>query len=501
MFRPMAATVLLALGGSLLLALTLIPALCALLLRGRIAERENFLMRTLKAVYAPMLRLALKRRWLAVGLAAAALAGSVWVFSGLGAVFVPQLDEGSLGIEIVRLPSISLQQAVAMQEQVEKALLEFPEVEKVFSRIGTAEVASDPQGPNKADVSVMLKPRDQWRTAHTREDLVAAYQKRLEQHAGQSYGFSQPIELRFNELISGVKADLAVKIFGEDLGTLSRLAGQIRNVMTAVPGAEDVNAEQVSGLPSLEMEIDRQAIARYGVNVSDVLNLIETAIGGKVAGQIFEGEKRFDLVVRLPESIREKMDELAQLTVKSPAGAFIPLSEVAHIRLTEGLNQISRENGKRRIAVQANIRGRDIAGFVADLKQRLDKEVKLPPGYYLKFGGQVKNIQDARSRLLTVVPLALFLIFFLLFSAFNSIRQSLIIFTGVPLAVVGGVFALAARGMPFSISAGVGFIALSGVAVLNGVVMVSYINRLREEGKSVAEAVYEGALTRLRPVL
>jgi cobalt-zinc-cadmium resistance protein CzcA len=501
MFRPMAATVLLALGGSLLLALTLIPALCSLLLRGRIAERENFLMRTLKAFYAPMLRLALKWRWLTVGLAAAALAGAVWVFSGLGAVFVPQLDEGSLGIEIVRLPSISLEQAVVMEEQVEKALLEFPEVEKVFARTGTAEVANDPQGPYRTDVWVMLKPRNQWRTAHTREDLVATYQERLEKLPGQSYGFSQPIELRFNELISGVKADLAVKIFGEDLGTLNRLAGQIRNVMTAVPGAADVNAEQVSGLPSLEMEIDRQAIARYAVNVSDVLNLIETAIGGKVAGQIFEGEKRFNLVVRLPQSIRQKMDELAQLTVKSPAGALIPLSEVAHIRLTEGLNQISRENGERRIAVQANIRGRDIAGFVADLKQRLDKEVKLPPGYYLEFGGQFKNLQDARSRLLIVVPLALFLIFFLLFSAFNSIRQSLIIFTGVPLAVVGGVFALAARGMPFSISAGVGFIALSGVAVLNGVVMVSYINRLRDEGKSVAEAVYEGALTRLRPVL
>jgi cobalt-zinc-cadmium resistance protein CzcA len=501
MFRPMAATVLLALGGSLLLALTLVPALCSLLLRARIAERENILMRTLKAFYVPMLRLALKWRWLMVGLAGAALAGAVWVFSGLGAVFVPQLDEGSLGIEIVRLPSISLEQAVVMEEQVEKALLEFPEVEKVFARIGTAEVASDPQGPYKADVSVMLKPREQWRTAHTREDLVAAYQERLEKLPGQSYGFSQPIELRFNELISGVKADLAVKIFGDDLGTLNRVAGQIRNVMTAVPGAADVNAEQVSGLPSLEMEIDRQVIARYGVNVSDVLNLIETAIGGKVAGQIFEGEKRFNLVVRLPQSIREKMDELAQLTVRSPAGAFIPLSEVARIRLTEGLNQISRENGKRRIAVQANIRGRDIAGFVADLKQRLDKEVQLPPGYYLEFGGQFKNLQDARSRLLIVVPLTLFLIFFLLFSAFNSVRQSLIIFTGVPLAVVGGVFALAVRGMPFSISAGVGFIALSGVAVLNGVVMVSYINRLREEGNSVAEAVYEGALTRLRPVL
>jgi heavy metal efflux system protein len=501
MFRPMAATVLLALGGSLLLALTLVPGLCSLLLRGRLAERENFLMRFIKTLYAPLLRVALKWRWLTIGLAVAAVAAAVWVFAGLGAVFVPQLDEGSLAIETVRLPSISLEQAVAMQEQVEKALLEFPEVEKVFSRIGTAEVASDPQGPYRADVSVILKPRDQWRTARTREGLVSAYQKRLAELPGQSYGFSQPIELRFNELISGVKADLAVKIFGDDLGTLSHLAGQIRNVVSAVPGAEDVNTEQVSGLPSLELEVDRQAIARYGVNASDVLSLIETAIGGKVAGQVFEGEKRFNLVVRLPQLVREKMDELAHLTLKSPAGAFIPLSEVTHIRVTEGLNQINRENGKRRIAVQANIRGRDIAGFVADLKGRLDRDVKLPPGYYLEFGGQFKNLQDAQSRLLIVVPLALALIFFLLFSAFNSIRQSLMIFTGVPLAVVGGVFALELRGMPFSISAGVGFIALSGVAVLNGVVMVSYINRLREEGKSVAQAVYEGALTRLRPVL
>jgi cobalt-zinc-cadmium resistance protein CzcA len=501
MFRPMAATVLLALGGSLLLALTLIPTLCSLLLRGRMAEKENVLMGAMKAIYAPALNLALRWRWLTVGLAIAAIAAAIWVFRGLGAVFVPQLDEGSLAMEIQRLPSISLDQAIAMQEQVEKELLKFPEVTKVFARIGTAEVATDAQGPNRADVWVMLKPQEHWRTAHTREGLVAAYQEQLEKLPGQSYGFSQPIELRFNELISGVKADLAVKVFGEDMGTLLRLGNRINRIVSSIPGAEDVATEQVSGLPSLDMEIDRQVIARYGVNVADVLDLIETAIGGRVAGQIFEGEKRFDLVVRLPGEIREEIDALGQLTVKTPAGAFIPLSELAHIELVEGLNQISRENGARRLAVQANIRGRDIDRFVAELRRRLDHELELPPGYHLEFGGQFKNLQDARRRLAVIVPLALALIFFLLFSAFNSLRQSLLIFTGVPLAIVGGIFALALRGMPFSISASIGFIALSGVAVLNGVVMVSYFNRLREEGRDIPEAVYEGALTRLRPVL
>jgi len=501
MFRPMAATVLLALGGSLLLALTIIPALCSLLLRGRFAEKENFLMRGVKALYAPVLRTALRWRWLTIAVAVALLAAAGWVFTGLGAVFVPQLDEGSLAMEIQRLPSVSIDQAIEMQKQVEKALLEFPEVTKVFARIGTAEVATDAQGPNKTDVWIMLKPRDQWQTAHSREGLVAAYQERLEKLPGQSYGFSQPIELRFNELISGVKADLAVKVFGDEMATLSRLGHEISRIVSSTPGSADVAAEQTSGLPSLDIEIDREAIARYGVNVADVLGLIETAIGGKVAGQIFEGEKRFDLIVRLPQSIREDIDALKQLTVKTPAGAFIPLEELARIRVTEGLNQISRENGQRRLAVQANIRGRDLASFVAELKTRLDKELKLPPGYYLEFGGQFKNLQDARQRLAIVVPLALALIFFLLFSAFNSLRQSLLIFSGVPLAVVGGVFALALRGLPFSISAAVGFIALSGVAVLNGVVMVSYFNRLREEGRSVSDAAEEGALTRLRPVL
>ena len=503
MFKPMAATVLLALGGSLVLALTLVPVLCSLVLRRRFSERENWLMRTLKRAYAPTLGLALRLRWVVVGSAVALLALALFLFPRLGAVFVPQLDEGSLVISAWRLPSISLPQSIAMQEQVEQALLEFPEVENVFAKIGTAEVATDPMPISLGETTVLLKPRKQWRTAKTKEELVERMQERLNQLPGQTYTFSQPIQVRLDELVAGVRADVGVKVFGDDMDTLTRLGRRIHKLITDIPGAEDVELEQVSGLPVLQMEVDRDAIARYGVNVADVLQIIEMAIGGKVAGEILEGEKRFDLIVRLPPQLREQIGELKELTVKTPDGALIPLSQLARIESVEGLNQINRENGKRRVAVQTNVRGRDLASFVADIQQRIEAQVQpaLPPGYHIEFGGQFKNLEAARKRLAIVVPVALGLIFFLLFSAFRSMRQALLIFSGVPLAVTGGVFALAVRGLPFSISAGVGFIALSGVAVLNGVVMVSYINRLREEGKSVADAVTEGALTRLRPVM
>jgi cobalt-zinc-cadmium resistance protein CzcA len=503
MFRPMAATVLLALGGALVLTLTFVPALCSLAMRGKVAERENWLMRLVKRAYAPTLRLALRWRWPTVGGAVAVVAVALWLFTRLGAVFVPQLDEGSIDIRPYRLPSISLTESLRMQEHLEKAVLEFPEVETVFSRIGTAEVASDPMGVNTGDVFVMLKPRGEWRTARTKDELIEKMQERLAKLPGQNTVFTQPIQDRFDELIAGVRADVAIKVFGDDLDTLRRVGQRIADVLGTVRGAQDVLFEQVGGLPMLEMQVDRQAIARYGVNVADVLDLIETAIGGKEAGQLFEGERRFAIIVRLPEPLRQQMDELKQLAVKTPSGALIPLAQLSRIDVVEGLNQINRERGRRRAAVQCNVRGRDIDSFIREVQARIAAEVqpKVPAGYAIEYGGQFENLQAARRRLAIVVPVALGLIFFLLFSAFKSLRQAMLIFTGVPLAVTGGVFALVLRDLPFSISAAVGFIALSGVAVLNGVVMVSYINRLREEGKPIAAAVTEGALTRLRPVL
>lgn len=502
MFKPMAFTVVLALAGSLILALTVVPVLCSFALWGKIAEKENWLMRLIKRAYQPTLQLAMRFGWLTVTGAVVTVVLAVVLFTRLGAVFVPQLDEGSIAMQAVRLPSVSLSQSIEMQREVEKAIAEFPEVDNVFSlRIGTAEVATDPMGWNLADTYIMLKPYKEWTTTKNKAELIEKLRDRLAQIPGQNYVFSQPIELRFNELIAGVRADVGVKIFGDDMDVLNRIAAQVSGVIREIRGAGDVEAEQVSGLPMMQIKVNRAAIARYGLNVADVHDLIETAIGGKEAGEVFEGEKRFPLLVRLPPRLREKPDELRQLLLKTPKGALIPLEQVAAIETVEGLNEIRREHGKRRVAVMVNVRGRDIASFVAEAQQQIAAKVKLPEGYYIGWGGQFENLQAAQQRLMIVVPVALGLIFFLLFTAFKSVRQSLLIFTGVPLAVTGGVFALALRDLPFSISAGVGFIALSGVAVLNGVVMVSYINRLREEGKSVADAVTEGALTRLRPVL
>ncbi len=503
MFGPMAIVMLLALAGSLLLALTLVPVLCSLTLGRKFGEKENWLMRQLSRVYAPSLRWSLRWRWVSVGGAVGVVVLAGWMFTRLGATFVPQLDEGSLAIQVLRLPSISLTQSLEMQSAMEKAIVEFPEVETVFARVGTAEVATDPMGVNVADVYVMLKPRKEWKTVKTKAELIEKIQERLAPLAGQNYSFSQPIELRFNELIAGVRADVAVKVFGDDMDELSRIAAQVNELLGKVQGAEDVQFEQTSGLPVMQMEMDRQALARYGLNVVDVLDLIETAIGGKETGQLFEGERRFDIVVRLPGPLRQQLDELKQLTVKTSTGALIPLSQLSRIEIVEGLNQISRENGKRRVAVQCNVRGRDIASFVEEVQRRVDEEIKplLSVGYYVEYGGQFENLRAARQRLAIVVPAALALIFFLLFTAFRSVRQSLLIFTGVPMAATGGVFALALCDLPFSISAGVGFIALSGVAVLDGVVMFSSINALREAGRSFNDAVFEGTMTRLRAIL
>jgi heavy metal efflux system protein len=424
------------------------------------------------------------------------------IFPFLGSEFIPRLDEGALAVQVQQLPSVSLSQSIRTVTEVEKALKTFPEVTRVVSKTGRAEVATDPMSVDFSDLYIELKPPSEWKTAHTKTELVEKISEALEKKIpNAAFSFSQPIELRVSELISGVRSDIAIKLFGDDLDTLKKMAGRIGAVVSRVPGAEDVKIEATSGLPQLQIKPDRAAIARYGINVEDVNSLVESIVAGKEAGPVYEGERRFSLVVRLADESSRDVETIKSLLVSAPNGSRIPLAQLADVKLVEGPAQISREDTRRRIGVELNVRGRDIGSFVKDAQAAIDERVNLPPGYYLTWGGTFENLQRASARLLIVVPLALFLIFVLLFTTFRSVRQALLIYTGIPFAVVGGVLALALRGMPFSISAGVGFIALFGVAVLNGVVMVSYINHLREEGRSVADAVKVGAEIRLRPVL
>lgn len=502
MFVPMALTVIFALLGSLLLSLTYVPAMMTLILRGKVSEKESFLIRWAKKAYAPAL--AFVGRWraqaLAVAVALVFISGAIFPY--LGSEFIPRLDEGDLAIQIRRLPSVSLEESINIATKAEKVLMEFPEVRTVVSKTGRAEVATDPMGVEISDVYVALKPPDQWTSVKTREELIEKMSKRLETEVPQGvFSFSQPIELRVAELISGVRSDVAIKLYGDDLDVLKQKGDEIVRAVQTVQGAEDVKAEATSGLPQLQIKPDRAAIARYGLNVEDVNDMVESVVAGKEAGQVYEGEQRFNLVVRLNEDSGKNVDTIKNLLLTAPNGSRVPLSQVAEIKLVEGAAQISREDTRRRIGVELNVRGRDIGSFVEEAQAKIEKEVQLPPGYYLKWGGTFENLQRASERLLIVVPIALFLIFVLLYTTFNSIKQALLIYTGIPFAIVGGIVALAVRGMPFSISAGVGFIALFGVAVLNGVVMVSFINHLREEGRSVIDAVREGAETRLRPVL
>lgn len=502
MFKPMALTVIFALVGSLLLSLTYIPAAMTFLLRGRVSETESPVVRFAKKWYKPALAWTMRNRRKALASALVLVVLSVAIFPFLGTEFIPRLDEGALAIQVQQLPSVSLAQSVRTTTDVERVLMQFPEVTKVVSKTGRAEVATDPMSIDFSDLYIGLKPPSEWKTAHTREELVEKMSEALENQVPQaSVSFSQPIELRVAELIAGVRSDVAIKLFGDDLDVLKRTADQIGAVVGKIEGAADVKVEATSGLPQLQIKADRAAIARYGINVEDVNDLIEALIAGKSAGLVYEGEQRFDMVVRLTDLSSQDIDTIRNLRVAAPNGAIVPLSSVASINLMEGPAQISREDTRRRIAVEANVRGRDIGSFVAEAQKAIDQQLKLPPGYYTTWGGQFENLQRASARLLIVVPLALFLIFVLLFTTFNSVKQAALIYTGIPFAVVGGVLFLALRGMPFSISAGVGFIALFGVAVLNGVVMVSYINHLREEGKTVEEAVVEGAQIRLRPVL
>jgi len=502
MFKPMALTVVFALLGSLLFTLTYVPAAMTFLLRGRVEEKENVIMRKAREIYGPALDWTIRNRGKALVGATVLVLLSFAVFPFLGAEFIPRLDEGSLALQVQRLPSVALTESVRTSAIVEKTLMQFPEVTRVITKTGRAEVATDPMGVDLSDVYIELKPPSQWTTAPDRMGLVDAMSAALERNVpGANFSFSQPIELRVAELISGVRSDIAIKLFGDDLETLQAKAEEISRVASRVPGAEDVKVEQVSGLPQLQIKPDRAAIARYGLNVEDVNDLVESLIAGKPAGIVYEGEQRINLVVRLSEATSRDVDTISKLMLRAPNGAQVPLSQVAEISPRQRPAQIPRESARRRIAVEMNVRGRDIASFVHDAKAAIEQGVEMPPGYYLTWGGQFENLQRATQRLLIVVPLALFLIFVLLFTTFGSAKQALLVYTGIPFAIIGGVAGLAIRGLPFSISAGVGFIALFGVAVLDGVVLVSHINRLRDEGVPLQEAVTRGSGDRLRAIL
>lgn len=519
MFHPMAITVVLALTGAMLLSLTFVPAAIALCLRGRVAEKESRVIVWAQRMYRPALAWSLAHRGIVVGSAVALVGLCALLATRLGTEFIPSLDEGDVTVHAMRIPGTSLSQAVAMQAQLERSFASLPEVERVFSKIGTAEIANDPMPPSVTDTYVMLKPREQWPDPRKpRTQLLAELEATAARLPGNNYEFTQPIQMRMNELISGVRADVAVKVYGDDLDTLVRVAQDVEGVMRSVPGAADVKVEQATGLPLLSVTPDRRALAGYGLNPGDVQDTVGTAIGGEVAGQLFEGDRRFDIVVRLPESLRTDPARLADLPIPlraddnadessraatwaSGAPRTVPLREVATIETVLGPNQVNRENGKRRVVVTANVRGRDLGGFVDELQQRLQGEVKVPPGYWIGYGGTFEQLISASRRLAVVVPVTLVLIFALLFWAFASAKDAALVFSGVPLALTGGVIALALRGIPLSISAGVGFIALSGVAVLNGLVMLAFVRKLRAEGAPLQRAVSEGALGRLRPVL
>jgi cobalt-zinc-cadmium resistance protein CzcA len=564
MFHPMALTVILALIAAFILSLTFIPAMVALCITGRVTEKDMFLVRWAKAVYEPIVRGAVRFRYVVVASAVVLFFGSLALFSRLGQEFIPTLDERDIAMHAMRIPSTSLSQSQAMQHDVERAISAFTEVAFVYSKTGTAELASDPMPPNVSDTFIILKDKDKWRSESELDRLIEAKSREIEkmsglrqaesagshgshEHAvakghkgkliqllqltisqipGNNLEFTQPIQMRFNELISGVRGDVAVKIYGDDFTSMQKSAAEVLAALQSVRGAEDAKVEQTEGLPILTIEPNRAALARYGLNIADVQDVIAVAMGGKESGLVFEGDRRFDLVVRLSDSLRGKIEALERLPIPLPAGrtqdarpvqdlgidggtnilhsppdiGFVPLGEVASVQITEGINQVSRENGKRRIVVQANVRGRDLGSFVTEAQARV-AEIKLPAGQWLEWGGQYENLVAAKERLSIVVPVCFILIFMLLFATFKSVKYALLVFAAVPLGLTGGIISLWLRGMPFSISAAVGFIALSGVAVLNGLVMVSFINQLRREGLDRDEAILRGCLTRLRPVL
>ena len=513
MFHPMAFTVVAALVGAMILSVTFIPAAVALFIGHRVSETENFLVVQAKRWYGPLLDRVMAAKAVMLAAAAVAVVLCGLIATRMGSEFVPSLNEGDFAIQALRIPGTSLSQSVAMQQQLEATLkAKFPEIDRVFARTGTAEIASDPMPPNISDGYIMLKPVSEWpEPRKSRDELLAAIQEVVGKVPGNNYEFSQPIQLRFNELISGVRSDVAVKIFGDDMDVLNKTGEEISSMLQKIPGASEVKVEQTTGLPMLTVNIDRQKASRYGLNVADIQDAVAIAIGGREAGTLFEGDRRFDILVRLPESLRNDLDSMKRLPIPLPRGTggtgsaegrtnFIQLAEVASFELAPGPNQVSRENGKRRIVVSANVRGRDVGSFVADAEAAL-AQVKIPTGYWTSWGGTFENLQSATQRLQIVVPVSLLLVFLLLFAMFGNVKDGLLVFTGIPFALTGGILALWLRDIPLSISAAVGFIALSGVAVLNGLVMISYIRGLREDGTPLDEAIREGALTRLRPVL
>ncbi len=517
MFHPMAFTVVIALTAAMALSLTFVPAAVAQFVTGKVAEKENKVMRSVKGVYATLLQQALSFRVVVVAFAAVLTVAAGLLATRLGTEFIPNLDEGDIALHALRIPGTSLTQAIHMQEQLEARIKQFPEVEMVVGKIGTAEVATDPMPPSVADTFIMLKDRADWPNPRkSKADFISELDAAVNTIPGNKYEFTQPVQMRMNELIAGVRAEVAIKVYGDDLDTLAALGAQIETVANGVAGAADVQLEQVTGLPLMTVQPDRPALARYGLSVADVQDAVGIAMGGAIAGQVFEGDRRFDIVVRLPESMRQDSQALASLPIALPVSVddvpregasamasptHVPLGEVAAINVALGPNQISRENGKRRVVVTANVRDRDLGSFVEELREQIANDVELPAGYWVDYGGTFEQLISASNRLLVVVPVVLVMIFGLLFMAFGSGRDAAIVFSGVPLALTGGVLALWLRGIPFSISAGVGFIALSGVAVLNGLVMISFIRKLRDDGDPLDEAIVNGALTRLRPVL
>ena len=515
MFHPMAITVVTALLGAMILSVTFVPAAIALFLSGKVAEKENRTVIRAKKIYVPLLTAAMQNKALTITVAVVIVVLSGLLATRTGSEFVPSLNEGDIALHALRIPGTSLTTAVEMQSELEKTIRGFPEVERVFGKIGTAEIATDPMPPSVADIFIILKPQSEWNGSHhSKTELIAAMDQAVQKIPGNKYEFTQPIQMRFNELISGVRADVAVKIFGDDLDTLLSLGKKIKTLLVTIPGAADVRTEQLSGLPLLSIRVDRAKIARYGLNVADVQDAIAISVGGINAGTIYDGDRRFSLQVRLPESIRTNIEALRRLpiklssnTVKRVQGitinqkAYVALGEVANLKLTPGPNQISRENGKRRLVVTANVRGRDLGSFVNEARSLLGERFHPPSGYWVTWGGQFEQLLSAAKRLQIVVPFALGLIFILLYAMFRNFRDGLLIFTGVPFALTGGLFALWLRDIPFSISAAVGFIALSGIAVLNGLVMLSFIRNLLKEGHSLDDAIQTGAITRLRPIL
>ncbi len=502
MFTPMAMAVIMALLGALVLSLTFIPAAVALFVTGRIEEKDNRVVREAKKAYTPTLSFALKRRVPILAGAVFFVLLSGFMASRMGTEFVPNLDEGDIAVQALRIPGTNLTQSLEMQFQVERAVMKVPEVKTFFSRVGTAEVASDPMGPNISDGYIMLKDKDEWPDdGKSKAEVLEAIEAQLATVPGNAYEVSQPIQLRFNELISGVRSDLGVKIFGDDLAQLLKSGNEVAAVLNAIPGAEGVKVEQAEGLPMLSIESNRSALLRYGLNISDVQETLAAATGGAEAGQVFEGDQRFDIVVRLPEKLRNDMTALGNLPIPLSNGSYVPLGEVAVLSLAPGANQISRENGKRRLVVTANVRDRDLGGFVREAQVKIAEGVKLPSGYWIDYGGTFEQLESASKRLSLLVPLTLLMIFALLMMTFGSAKDALLVFSGVPLALTGGVIALWLRDIPMSITAGVGFITLSGVAVLTGVMMVSAFRDGLTAGKNIDSAISEGAMLRLRPIL